>query len=88
MSDKKPVLELRNVDKSFGPIDVLHEISLKVREGEVLCLLGRSGCGKSTLLRVATGLERPFAGTVSIDGTPEEIAARIEADLRRDVSTS
>ncbi|MEE3361847.1 MAG: sugar ABC transporter ATP-binding protein, partial [Pseudomonadota bacterium] len=34
MSDKAPVLEMRNVDKSFGPIDVLHEISLKVHEGE------------------------------------------------------
>ena len=35
-----PIIELRNVNKSFGPIDVLHDISLKVHAGEVLCLLG------------------------------------------------
>ncbi len=41
-----PVLEMKAVDKSFGPIDVLHEITLKVRAGEVLCLLGDNGAGK------------------------------------------
>jgi simple sugar transport system ATP-binding protein len=38
-----PIIELRNVNKSFGPIDVLHDISLKVDAGEVLCLLGDNG---------------------------------------------
>ena len=47
MSDTPAVLELQNVDKSFGPIDVLHGISLKVQAGEVLCLLGDNGAGKS-----------------------------------------
>ena len=51
MSEAKTVLELRNVDKSFGPIDVLHDISLTVKEGEVLCLLGDNGAGKSTLIK-------------------------------------
>ncbi|MCB2136978.1 MAG: ATP-binding cassette domain-containing protein, partial [Rhodobacteraceae bacterium] len=51
MSDKTPIIELRKVDKSFGPIDVLHEISLKVHKGEVLCLLGDNGAGKSTLIK-------------------------------------
>ena len=52
MKDKTPVLELQNIDMSFGPIDVLHEISLKVQEGEVLCLLGDNGGGKSTLIKI------------------------------------
>ena len=68
MSDKPPVLELRNVDKSFGPIDVLHDISLKVREGEVLCLLGDNGAGKSTLIKTLAGVHKPTRGQILMDG--------------------
>jgi len=70
MSDAKVVLELRNVDKSFGPIDVLHEISLKVREGEVLCLLGDNGAGKSTLIKTLAGVHAPTRGEILVDGQP------------------
>lgn len=70
MSDNKIVLELKNVDKSFGPIDVLHEISLKVREGEVLCLLGDNGAGKSTLIRTLAGVHKPTRGEMLMDGKP------------------
>ena len=72
MTDKTPVLELRGVDKSFGPIDVLHEISLKVHEGEVLCLLGDNGAGKSTLIKTLAGVYKPTAGTILMDGGPVE----------------
>ena len=68
MADKTPVLELRNVDKSFGPIDVLHEISLKVHEGEVLCLLGDNGAGKSTLIKTLAGVHEPTRGEILMDG--------------------
>lgn len=70
MSDLKPVLELRNVDKSFGPIDVLHDISLKVGAGEVLCLLGDNGAGKSTLIKTLSGVHQPTRGEILMDGTP------------------
>ncbi len=70
MSDKTPILELRNVDKSFGPIDVLHDITLKVHEGEVLCLLGDNGAGKSTLIKTLAGVYRPNAGQILMDGEP------------------
>ncbi len=70
MSDAKPVLELRNVDKSFGPIDVLHEISLKVGKGEVLCLLGDNGAGKSTLIKTLAGVHAPTRGEIYMDGQP------------------
>lgn len=70
MADKKVVLELRNVDKSFGPIDVLHDISLTVREGEVLCLLGDNGAGKSTLIKTMAGVHSPTRGEILMDGTP------------------
>jgi simple sugar transport system ATP-binding protein len=68
MADRTPVLELRNVDKSFGPIDVLHEISLKVHDGEVLCLLGDNGAGKSTLIKTLAGVHKPTRGSILMDG--------------------
>ncbi len=63
-----PVLELRNVNKSFGPIDVLHDLSLKVNAGEVLCLLGDNGAGKSTLIRTLAGVHKPTSGQMLMDG--------------------
>ena len=72
MADKTPVLELKNVDKSFGPIDVLHEISLKVHEGEVLCLLGDNGAGKSTLIKTLCGVHKPTRGEIFMDGNKVE----------------
>ncbi|WP_172332618.1 ATP-binding cassette domain-containing protein [Mangrovicoccus sp. HB161399] len=65
-----PVLELRNVNKSFGPIDVLHDISLKINAGEVLCLLGDNGAGKSTLIKTLAGVHKPTSGEMLMDGKP------------------
>ncbi|KKM20027.1 hypothetical protein LCGC14_1649690 [marine sediment metagenome] len=65
-----PVLELSSVNKSFGPIDVLHDISLRVNAGEVLCLLGDNGAGKSTLIKTLAGVHRPTTGTILMDGAP------------------
>jgi NitT/TauT family transport system ATP-binding protein len=49
---------------------VLQDVSLSLKSGEIVALLGRSGCGKSTLLRIISGLTHPSAGTVAIDGRP------------------
>ncbi|KAA3447547.1 ABC transporter ATP-binding protein [Mesorhizobium sp. SARCC-RB16n] len=68
MNDKPAILELRNVNKSFGPIDVLHDISLRVRAGEVLCLLGDNGAGKSTLIKTLAGVHKPTSGEILMDG--------------------
>ena len=65
-----PILKLTNVNKSFGPIDVLHDISLEVRAGEVLCLLGDNGAGKSTLIKTLSGVHKPTSGTLEMDGQP------------------
>lgn len=70
MSDQTPILELRNVDKSFGPIEVLNNISLKVNAGEVLCLLGDNGAGKSTLIKTLAGVHVPTGGEILMDGNP------------------
>ncbi|MDX6661347.1 MAG: hypothetical protein QOJ55_2169 [Solirubrobacteraceae bacterium] len=63
-----PVLEAERVDFSYGRLQVLFEVSLRVSPGEALALLGTNGAGKSTLLRVLSGLEPPSAGRVRLDG--------------------
>jgi simple sugar transport system ATP-binding protein len=67
-----PIFELKNVNKSFGPVDVLHDISLKVHAGEVLCLLGDNGAGKSTLIKTLSGVHQPTSGQIFMDG--QEVA--------------
>jgi simple sugar transport system ATP-binding protein len=79
MNDKPAILELRNVNKSFGPIDVLHDISLRVRAGEVLCLLGDNGAGKSTLIKTLAGVHKPTSGQILMDGQPVTFAGPREA---------
>lgn len=63
-----PIFSLKNVNKSFGPIDVLNDISLDVYPGEVLCLLGDNGAGKSTLIKIISGVYLTSSGTIEMDG--------------------
>jgi simple sugar transport system ATP-binding protein len=74
-----PVLQLINVNKSFGPIDVLHNINLEVKEGEVLCLLGDNGAGKSTLIKTLSGVHKPTSGEILMDGERVDFASPREA---------
>lgn len=62
------LLEINNLQKSFGELQVLKEISLKIEEGEVLVLIGSSGSGKSTFLRCLNLLETPTSGEILFDG--------------------
>lgn len=59
---------LENVDKSFGDVDVIHDINLKIKDGSFVVFVGPSGCGKSTLLRLIAGLEDISDGQLLIDG--------------------
>ncbi len=61
-------LALRQVRKSFGPVDVLHNISFEIEDAEFVVFVGPSGCGKSTLLRIICGLETATSGDVLIGG--------------------
>jgi ABC-type branched-subunit amino acid transport system ATPase component len=63
-----PVLQLRNIDFAYGPVQVLFDIHLDVRRGETLALLGTNGAGKSTVLRVVSGLGIPSRGVVRLNG--------------------
>jgi ABC-type polar amino acid transport system ATPase subunit len=75
-----PVIELRNVVKRFGDLDVLKGVTMTVARGEVVVLCGPSGSGKSTLLRCINGLESVHSGEVRVDGKP---LARSASKLRR-----
>ncbi|AUW45546.1 ATP-binding cassette domain-containing protein [Rhizobium leguminosarum] len=77
-----PILKLERVNKSFGPIDVLHDISLEVRAGEVLCLLGDNGAGKSTLIKTMSGVYKPTSGTIEMDGQPVAFTSPRDASER------
>ncbi|AOF92489.1 ATP-binding cassette domain-containing protein [Sinorhizobium sp. RAC02] len=77
-----PILKLTNICKSFGPIDVLNDISLDICPGEVLCLLGDNGAGKSTLIKTLSGVYRPNSGTIEMDGKPIEFAGPRDASNR------
>ena len=59
-------LDIRNVTKSYGPVEVLHRVDIAVAEGEFLVLVGPSGCGKSTLLNMIAGLEGITGGEIAI----------------------
>jgi NitT/TauT family transport system ATP-binding protein len=68
-------LEVDHVSKRFAVdqgegVEALHDVSLRMGEGEFVCLLGPSGCGKTTLLRIIAGLESPSEGEVRVDGVP------------------
>ncbi len=61
-------LDLINVQKSFGSVKILHDISIGLKDGEFLVLVGPSGCGKSTLMNIIAGLEEPSGGLLRLEG--------------------
>ena len=61
-------VEVRDVYKSFGPVEVIHGVSVTIEDGEFVVLLGPSGCGKTTLLRMIAGLEQITGGEIAIEG--------------------
>ncbi len=74
-----PLLELRGIDKSFGPVQVLHDVGLSVYPGEVTALVGDNGAGKSTLVKCISGIYTYDAGTVTFEGRPVTIGTPRDA---------
>ncbi len=74
-----PVIELKNVNKHFGDLHVLKDVSLRVRKGEVVVIIGPSGSGKSTLLHILGGVDRPTSGKVWMNG--QDVYAQDEERL-------
>ncbi|HHX23110.1 MAG TPA: ATP-binding cassette domain-containing protein, partial [Thermoanaerobacterales bacterium] len=62
------ILQLDHIEKSFGDVKVLDNLSLSIKQGEFITLLGPSGCGKTTTLRIIAGLEKPDSGKVYLEG--------------------
>ena len=76
------VLEVKNIQKSFGKTKVLRDVSFSLEKGQVLAIIGSSGSGKTTLLRCLNFLETPDAGEIWVDGK-QLLASRNEEEIRK-----
>ncbi|MGN0297478.1 MAG: amino acid ABC transporter ATP-binding protein [Parafannyhessea sp.] len=82
---KTPTIELRHVEKHFGDLHVLKDVSLQVEKGEVLVLIGPSGSGKSTLCRTINRLETIDSGEILIEGKPLPQEGKELAAMRAEI---
>ena len=78
----RSIIELRGISRSFGTQEVLRNVSLDVRAGETVCLIGESGCGKSVTMKIMASLMKPTAGDVLWNNVP--IKERSDEELVRD----
>ena len=74
------ILEMRHISKSFGAVTALVDVSIKLRQGEVLALVGDNGAGKSTLIKILSGFHQPDAGTIVSNG--KEVRFRSPREAR------
>src|SRR6218665_3892865 len=73
--DRGVGIRIEGLSKSFGDVQVLHELDLDVPAGQFLAIVGKSGCGKSTLLRLLADLDAPTAGRISFIGADGAVTA-------------
>ena len=78
----EPVLEAVGVSRSFGPIEVLSDVSIAVRAGEVHAIIGENGAGKSTLMKIMSGHLAPSRGWLKLDGSRVELKGPVDAERR------
>jgi simple sugar transport system ATP-binding protein len=81
-----PLIEARNITKFFGSVIALYGISITVRPGEVVCLLGDNGAGKSTLIKTLSGVHPPDDGEILVEGQPVQFTSPRDA-LQRGIAT-
>jgi ABC transporter len=77
--DAPVVLEMSHISKSFGAVTALVDVSIKLRQGEVLALVGDNGAGKSTLIKILSGFHQPDAGAIALKGKPVRFSSPREA---------
>ena len=80
-----PIIRIAHLNKHFGPLHVLNDVSLSVEEQEVVCVIGRSGSGKSTLLRCINFLEQPTQGTIEVDGLSVDVEQHRLTDQQKQI---
>ena len=73
---RAPLVALKRIDKSFGSLRALHEVSADFRPGELHCILGENGAGKSTLMKILAGVERPDSGELELRGVSTRLRNR------------
>ncbi|PZV35716.1 ATP-binding cassette domain-containing protein [Mesorhizobium kowhaii] len=78
-ADAPVVLEMSNISKSFGAVTALVDVSIKLRRGEVLALVGDNGAGKSTLIKILSGFHQPDTGTIVSQGKEVRFASPRDA---------
>ena len=76
------LLEAQHLSKSFGPIEVLHDVSVGLRPGEVHAIVGENGAGKSTLMKILAGHLMPTHGTIMFDGVEVHFSGPVDAERR------
>ena len=62
------LIEFNNISKFFGKVIALKDVTMKVKKGEIMCLLGDNGAGKSTLIKTLSGVHRPDEGEITVEG--------------------
>src|ERR1700733_3576225 len=75
----KPILEVRQVTKSFPGVKALKGVNLTIYPGEIHALVGENGAGKSTLMKILAGAQRPDGGEILLNGAPVHLATPHEA---------
>ncbi len=77
--DREPLLSIRNLIKRFGGLTAVNDVSMDIRPGEVVGLVGDNGAGKSTLIKCVSGVHRPDAGQIFFEGHEVQFSRPIEA---------
>ena len=79
VTNETPVLELRDISKSFGSVEALSDVDLEVHRGEVMALVGDNGAGKSTLIKSIAGIHSIDSGQILFEGQPVSISGPKDA---------
>ena len=78
----RPVLEAAGLSRSFGPVEVLSDVPIGVRAGEVHAIIGENGAGKSTLMKILSGHLAPSRSAIKLDSSPVELKGPVDAERR------
>ena len=79
--DKKEIIRLNNISKSFPGVKALKNVSFDLKEGEVHCLCGENGAGKSTLIKILSGVYQPDSGEIIFDGKKVDLSPHLAMSI-------